>query len=138
MTSAPTRNADGTYTLAYDIVVSNPGVGPIDYDLTDEFLFAAGVVVTDVEVANIEPGGITVNDAFDGDANVAIASSTLGPGASHRYRITVTANISAVATAAAFDCALDPGEQGTGFLNRATVNPSAEAAHRSTAWLTFG
>ena len=99
VTSGPTRNADGTYTIAYDVVVSNTGDGPIDYDLTDEFLFAAGVVVTEISVENIEPGDIAVNDAFDGDTDQAIASATLAPGASHRYRITVTADVSAVTTA---------------------------------------
>ena len=43
VTSAPERNADGTMTLSYDVVITNPGVGSGDYDLTDEFLFADGV-----------------------------------------------------------------------------------------------
>ena len=76
-------------------------------------------------MANVEPGDIAVNAA---STATPTRRSPARPraGASHRYRITVTANISAVATAAAFDCDIDPGEQGTGFLNRATVNPSAE------------
>ncbi len=53
VTSEPERNADGTVTLAYDVVVSNPGALSVDYDLTDEFLFADGVVVTDVSVENV-------------------------------------------------------------------------------------
>ena len=98
----------------------------MDYDLTDEFLFADGVVVTDVSVENVRPGDIPVNENFDGDTDQAIASATIAPGGSHRYRITVTADVSEVTTLEALDCDLDPGEEGTGFLNRATVNPSAE------------
>jgi uncharacterized repeat protein (TIGR01451 family)/LPXTG-motif cell wall-anchored protein len=126
VTSGPTLNDDGTYTLAYDVVVSNTGGRPISYDLTDEFLFAEGVEVTDVVVENIEPGDIPVNENFDGESDQAIASATLAPGASHRYRITVTADVSGVTDVDALDCELDPDEDGTGFLNRATVNPSAE------------
>jgi hypothetical protein len=90
-------------------------------------LFAEGVVVTAVDVENIEPGDIPVNDGFDGVTDLAIASATLDPGTSHSYRVAVTADVSAVSTVeAALDCDLDQGEDGTGFLNRATVNPSAD------------
>jgi uncharacterized repeat protein (TIGR01451 family) len=127
VSSPPTRNADGTVSLTYDVAVSNAGNGPVDYDLTDEFLFADGVVVTEVSVANVEPGGIPVNPDFDGSTDLAIASASLAGRATHRYRITVTADASAVTADTLLDCVRDPGEEGTGFLNRATVNPSAEA-----------
>ena len=127
VSSPPSRNADGTYTLAYDITVTNAGAGPVDYDLTDTFAFAAGVVVTSVSATNVEPGGIPTNAAFNGASVTSLASSTLAAGATHRFRVTVTANVAGVVTANAFDCLLDPGEEGTGFLNRATVNPTAEA-----------
>ena len=127
VSSPPTRNADGTYTLAYDITVTNAGAGPVDYDLTDSFAFAEAVVVTSVSATNVEPGDIPTNAAFNGTSVTSLASSTLPAGATHRFRVTVTADVAGVATANAFDCALDPGEEGTGFLNRATVNPTAEA-----------
>ena len=98
------ENDDGTYTLAYDVVVSNTGGSPIDYDLTDEFLFGEGVVVTEVAVENVRPGDIPVNEDFDGDTDQFIASSTLAPGANHRYRITVTADTSEVTSVEALDC----------------------------------
>ncbi len=126
VTSGPDRNPDGTFTLAYDVVVSNTGGTPIAYDLTDEFLFAEGVEILDVVVENIRPGDIPVNENFDGESDQVIASATLAPGANHRYRITVTADVGGVTDVDALDCELDPGEDGTGFLNRATVNPSAE------------
>ena len=127
VTSGPTRNADGTLHARLRRRRLQPG------RRADRLRPHRRVPVRrrsrrrpTTSVENVEPGDIAVNDAFDGDANQAIASATLAAGASHRYRITVTANVSAVATAAAFDCNLDPGESGTGFLNRATVNPSAE------------
>jgi uncharacterized repeat protein (TIGR01451 family) len=123
----PSRNADGTYSVAYDITVANPGVLALDYTLTDAFAFAAGVQVRTVSVSNIDPGSVTVNPAFNGASVTTIAASTLPAGTSHRFRITVTADVSGVRTATALDCTLDPGETGTGFLNRATVNPTADA-----------
>ena len=127
VSSPPTRNPDGTYTLAYDVTVTNGGVGPVDYELTDTFAFAPGVVVTSVSATNVDPGGIPTNAAFNGSSVTGLATSTLAAGASHRYRVTVTANVAGLTTANAFDCTLQPGETGTGFLNRATVNPTAEA-----------
>ena len=126
VTSGPSENDDGTQTIGYDVVVSNPGDAPVDYDLTDEFRFAADVVVEETSLENIEPGDIPVNEDFDGDEQQMVASATIAGGASHRYRVTVTADVSIVSDSAARDCVLDPGEDGTGFLNRATVNPSAE------------
>ena len=66
VSSPPTRNTDGTYTLAYDLTVTNGGVASVDYDLTDTFAFAPGVVVTSVNATNVDPGGIPTNAAFNG------------------------------------------------------------------------
>ena len=80
VSSGPTRNPDGTDTLAYDITVSNPGQLPIPYTLTDELLFASGVVVTTVAAVNLVPGDIPVNPAFNGTTDQTIASSQLTGG----------------------------------------------------------
>ena len=127
VTSPPARNPDGTLTLAYDIVVANPGQLATGYQLTDTFAFAEGVVVVAATTVNVEPGNIATNPDFNGASQPAIASARLPGGASHRYRVTVVANVAGVDSVTELDCTLDPGEQGTGFLNRATVNPTAEA-----------
>jgi hypothetical protein len=126
VTGGPVLTREDTFTVVYDVVVSNTGEVALAYDLSDMFLFAEGVVVTAVTVENIEPGDIPVNPGFDGAADLAIAGATLDRGTSHRYRVTVTAVVSDVSSVEALDCDLDRGEKGTGFLNRATVNPSAE------------
>ena len=127
VSSPPTLNPDGTLTLAYDIVVTNAGGLPTTYTLTDAFAFAAGVDVVAVAAANVEPGSIATNPAFDGAAANTIATTSIVAGATHRYRVIVTANVGGVTRAAALDCTLDPGETGTGLLNRAQINPTAEA-----------
>jgi uncharacterized repeat protein (TIGR01451 family) len=127
VSSPPTRNADGTYTLAYDVDVTNTSAVMTTYTLTDQFAFAAGVVVRGVQVSNVTPGDVALAAGFDGAAQPVVATSTIAAGATHTFRITVTADTTGVSTVTALDCTLDPGETGTGFLNRATVNPTAEA-----------
>ena len=85
------------------------------------------MAITSVAAVNLIPGDVAVNPAFNGTTVTVVASSPIGPGVTHRFRITVTANVAAAAGGSALDCSLDPGEMGTGFLNRATVNPTAEA-----------
>ncbi len=127
VSSPPALNPDGTYTLAYDVDVTNTGLGSSTYSVTDSFAFAPGVAVSSVAAVNLIPGDVAVDPAFNGTTVTALASSPIGPGVTHRFRITVTANVAAAAGGSALDCSLDPGETGTGFLNRATVNPTAEA-----------
>jgi uncharacterized repeat protein (TIGR01451 family) len=127
VSSPPTLNADGTYTLAYDVDVRNGGALATTYTLTDRFAFAAGVVVRGSQVSNVTPGDVALTPGFDGAAQPVVATSTIVAGATHRFRITVTADTTAVAAVTALDCTLDAGESGTGFMNRATVNPTAEA-----------
>ncbi len=132
VSSAPARNPDGSMTIAYEIAVTNTGMASTDYELTDVLAFGQGTTVLDVAVTNDVPGDVSVNPGFDGGDDPFIATATLpgvGPGvaATHLYTVVVIADVSAVTSPAARDCVLDPGESGTGFLNRATVNPTAEA-----------
>ena len=85
-------------------------------------------MITKVTSVNLTPGTILTNPSFDGAANPIIASGQLASGVTDTYRVTVTADVAAVTGGpTAFDCTLQPGETGTGFLNRAQVNPAAEA-----------
>ena len=97
VSSPPAPNPDGTYTLAYDVAVSNIGFGPTAYTLTDLFAFAPGVAVTQVTTVNLTPGTIPTNPSFDGAANPIVATATLAGGVTDTYRVTVTANVAAVA-----------------------------------------
>ena len=39
----PTANGDGTYSLEYDLTVTNVGAASASYDLVDELLYGAGM-----------------------------------------------------------------------------------------------
>jgi uncharacterized repeat protein (TIGR01451 family) len=124
--AGPTRAADGTWTIAYYLAVTNTGEGPGHYVLSDAPHFGAGVTVTSATVAAVT-AGLTTNPGFNGGGDQLVAESDIPAGAaSHVYRVTVTATIAAAAvTTGAGDCVLSEGENGTGFLNVATMVSAA-------------
>lgn len=126
VSSPPTASGSGQYLVEYTIVVGNNGGAGISYALTDEFMFATGATVVSVEVTNSIPGGLPVQDGFDGSTQQLIAEGSLDIGQSHAYVVAVLVDVSAVASIAMFDCDTSDSDY-TGFRNVATVNPSAQA-----------
>ncbi|MFN8622577.1 MAG: SdrD B-like domain-containing protein [Chloroflexota bacterium] len=127
----PVENGDGTWTVAYELTVTNAGAGAATYDLADTFAFGAGIgiVAGSAAVTNTSPGTITTDPAFDGVAHPAVvAGQSIGGADSHVYRVTVDVTVDAsTATGASSDCTLDLGETGTGLRNAATLTSNGEA-----------
>ncbi|MEZ5203194.1 MAG: SdrD B-like domain-containing protein [Acidimicrobiales bacterium] len=118
----PVANGDGTYTVEYDIVVTNDGAANDHYDLTDALQFGDGIDIESASVSNSAPGTITTNAAWNGTTSQTIVTDqTIGAGASHTYRVSVVASIDGTITLEQSDCNLQQGEDGTGFLNGATL-----------------
>jgi hypothetical protein len=117
------RQGANQFELIYSLVVKQgPGAAGV-YDLTDQLKLGAPVTVTSTSVANSQPGGIGVNTSWNGAGDRSIATDVpIAAGATHGYdlRIGVTVDTGAVTPANA-DCALTPGETGTGALNTASV-----------------
>lgn len=88
---------DGQWEVVYDLTVGNVGTEATSYDLDDELLFAPVITVDSVGVTG--PEGVTLNDAFDGDADPRIATDASIMGldddgyAPHVYRVTVLADV---------------------------------------------
>lgn len=117
---ATTPNPDGSVTLVYDVTVSGGGTAPSTYDLSDSLWFGAGVTVHATSALDLS--GSTVSVGWNGVGEPSVVTGvSIAPGASHTYRLTVTATPGATATGAATDCSLDAGETGTAFHNTATV-----------------
>ncbi|GLZ30111.1 hypothetical protein Lesp02_23010 [Lentzea sp. NBRC 105346] len=115
-----TPNADGSFTIVYDVTVTGAGSAPSTYDLSDELRFGAGVTVQATDV--IDLSGDTVNVGWNGGTTTSVVTGvSIDPGESDVYRMTVTATPGPATTGAATDCATDTGETGTGFRNTATV-----------------
>ncbi|WP_194288496.1 DUF6923 family protein [Ornithinicoccus halotolerans] len=114
-------NGDGTQTLDYELVVTRTGDGP-GYDLVDELAFGEAVTVESIDVANVDPGSVDLNEDFDGVEDTVVAEDVdIADGQSHRYEVSVVASVDAAAvTLANSDCDLQ-GEAGSGFANTASV-----------------
>ncbi len=121
-----TPSADGIYDVVFTLTVGNTGDGPTSYTLTDTFAFAAGVEVLSVDVTS-KPASATLVAGYDGASNNVVATSPLPAKSTHTYTIAVKVKVTGVTDEQAFDCSLQPGETGTGLLNRSQVNPTAEA-----------
>ena len=122
-------NGDGTFTISYNLTVSNLVAGATTYDLSDRLRFGAGVTITSATVGNTSPGSIITNAAWNGTSTqqivsgqtIAAATNATTPTA-HVYRVTAIASVAeGTATYASSDCALAGGEAGTGFRNDGTV-----------------
>ncbi len=130
LTSGPTPNGDGTYTVGYTIDVHNLGAGDDSYDLDDDFRFGDSITIEGTPtVSNTVPGGIatlgTWNPAATTLAIVAgqpIDGGTPDGPTTHTYVVSVVVSVDAdTVTFEDTDCDMDAGETGTGLFNATTL-----------------
>jgi hypothetical protein len=127
--SSVTQNADGTWTVVYDLVATNPSVDRSGrYDLDDALAFGAGITVESATVTG--PADVTVDASWTGMApNTRVVSGRIIAAHSQEsYRVTVVAGVATTASATDRDCTLDQGESGTGFLNTATLTAGSSTS----------
>ncbi|MEE2569546.1 DUF11 domain-containing protein [Pseudarthrobacter sp. J64] len=130
VTSGPVKNADGSYTVTYDVTVTSGSSVTEQYTLDDELAFGGGITVVSATVASSDAA---VNAAWNGTAVTAVTtgSTTINPGATHTFTVTTTSTIAPATGSEARNCTLGEGETGTGFLNTAeltvTDGPGGEA-----------
>ena len=128
VSSEPVRDANGVWTIGYDLQVTNgSAAGPASYVLDDTLDFGDGVTVQSVQASAVTPG-LTVNPSFDGVGDQHVASASINPGGSHVYRVTVTATV-AVGGPGSGDCNPETGGPASGFLN--SVGPHGRRASTS-------
>ncbi|HEX7132123.1 MAG TPA: hypothetical protein VF228_06075 [Iamia sp.] len=122
------------YDVHYRLTVENIGSVAMTYDLDDTLLFGAGVTVTAATVANTTPGDVPVVAGWDGRAQPRVATAEpIAVGEVHVFDVTVRVTVEATATAASIDCAVDPGETGTGTTNSATLGSATTDAEATVA-----
>jgi len=127
---APVHNEDGSWTVVYDITVTNSAespVGGLAYRLEDELSYPAGVDVLGLDVAG--PAGVALDPEFTGgvgeidgvdvtpsielvDGVARIPAAVDGEPVVHAYVVTVT-----VSSALADPDALACGAEGAGYGN---------------------
>ncbi|WP_022888262.1 DUF11 domain-containing protein [Agromyces italicus] len=127
--AVPTPNADGSWMIVYDIVVTNPSAfQPLDYILSDQLEFGSEVTVNSASYQRVLPlpvgsvenwtVGFDAVQPFDDEPQLAA-------GTSHTWRVTVDATVDAGADfdgSTIVECTAPDPEPGTvGFLNTATM-----------------
>ncbi|SFR86024.1 hypothetical protein SAMN05428970_3250 [Agromyces sp. CF514] len=123
----PTPNADGSWTVGYDIVVTNPSnFLDLTYALSDQLDFGGDVTVNGASYQRTlpaPPGASTPwSAAFDAVQDFA-GEPTLAKGTSHTWHVTVNATVAPGADfGGTSPTACDAGTPGTvGFLNTAVM-----------------
>ncbi|MFV0309682.1 MAG: DUF5979 domain-containing protein [Desertimonas sp.] len=112
---------DGTVTVTYELVVTNPTTLDTTYDLVDELRFGSDITIESATVTNTA-GDVTVATDWDGQGATTIATAVaIAAGGEHRYEVVVSATVALSITTEAADCNLGEGETGTGLLNTAEV-----------------
>jgi hypothetical protein len=122
----PTRAADGTDTVVYELVVRNVGAAPTTYDLHDELHFGAGITPVAHRVDTDAPA--TIRSDWNGSTTTLLAAGVpMAGGATHTYTVAIDAVVGTDASADGRACA-DEGSPG-GFANHGwTVDAGIAAA----------
>lgn len=122
----PIKGPREAWTITYEIVVTNDGSAAADYTLTDRLRFGTGIGVTGATVSQA-PDSVDTSATWTGlgavgaDENV-VATSTLDPGAVHRYRVQVTAVLDTrIADRTALICPASGAGGAGGFANTAAI-----------------
>nr|WP_231747648.1 SdrD B-like domain-containing protein [Auraticoccus cholistanensis] len=131
VSEGPTAVDDDTFSITYDLVMSNTGAAAGEYDLFDQLDYPGAVDITDVMVSETIPAGLPVRDGFTGQGAQAQAEENqvaddveLAAGQSHTYHVTVSFDVDAdAAELAALDCQVTPGGDGPdGLVNGAVAD----------------
>ncbi|QAY74627.1 hypothetical protein ET445_16095 [Agromyces protaetiae] len=126
-----TANADGTWTIVYEVTVENPSpVLATTYSLTDTLHFGAGVTVNSAS-ATVTGGPASPVPGWNGGANTTLApaGTSIAADGTHVYTITANAKIAAGTSFASdgpLDCQAEPGNRA--FRNVATLNGQIDKA----------
>jgi hypothetical protein len=125
------QNADGTWTVGYQVTVTASGDGVALYDLSDTPKLGAGITQAGAASATGPAGSLAAS--WNGTGSTALATAMpITSAAPHVYTVTLVVDVAAGFTGtAAADCALDQGETGTGFLNVATLTAAGADAEKT-------
>ena len=113
MAQAPTSNGT-TWSVSYDVKVTNSGPVATTYNLSDTPTFGPNVTVTK------SSSGAIVSTTAPFTLQLA-TNKSINPGITDAYTVTVEFTVGASASSGDLDCSPTDGSQATGTLNTATV-----------------
>lgn len=117
------QNDDGTWTITYDVVATNSSATlATSYDAVDVPTFGDGITINDAAWTGATSG------TFSGDplTGELATDRTLAAGASDTYTVTINASVAATSSGTDMDCEIAGEEDGTGFLNTATITVAGQ------------
>lgn len=125
VSSGPTANGDGTWTITYNLTATNVGAADGTYTIGDELQFGTGIQITSANVTTV-PAGVTAAADWNGQGKNTIATNVpLAAGGVHTYQVTAVVSLDlSTVTPASLGCPA-PGEAG-GLANTVTLNENGE------------
>ncbi|WP_411730787.1 LPXTG cell wall anchor domain-containing protein [Paeniglutamicibacter sp.] len=122
------QNADGSWDITYKLEVTNNDAFQGRYSLNDTLSFGSGIEVTDASWTGPAAGDGDAWDLETSNHTEVLATDTLiDAEETDTYLVSVTADVEVgVIGSAAADCELAEGEDGTGFLNTATLTANGQ------------
>jgi uncharacterized repeat protein (TIGR01451 family) len=128
VSEGPTPTGDGTWSVVYDIVVTNAGAGAGVYDLADRMTVDGDITVDSAEVATA-PAGVTTNASWTGQGAVGAPENVISTGVAlpgrgvHTYRVEAIISLpTEIDGAPVVTPCPPPGEQSSGGVtNSGTV-----------------
>ena len=122
------QNADGTWSITYDVVVTGDDLLKGRYSLEDTLRFGEGITVNSAAWTGPVAGdGDSWDLAAKNLTEVLATDKLIEAKGIDTYKVTVNASVAAGVTgSAAANCELTKGEEGTGFLNSATITANGE------------
>ena len=128
VSSGPTPNGDGTWTVLYDIVAENTGEAAGEYEVTDRLHFGEGITIVSAGVGTA-PDGVTLEDGWtglgaEGDAeNVVATGVELTAGGTHTYQVEVVVELDeATIDPSVLECPPPGTGENGGLANSTTVD----------------
>jgi uncharacterized repeat protein (TIGR01451 family) len=121
ISSDPTDNLDGTFTIVYSINVTNAATAGVGhYDLADTATFSPGVTIESQAVTNTAPGSITTDAMFPTSGTIVTGQEIL-IGATHTYEVAVVATLAVDTSTTYLECSSTTGAAGEGLYNEAAL-----------------
>src|SRR5690606_31555087 len=115
------QQQDGTWEITYTVTVTATGAGAALYDLSDVPTFGDDITIESA-TATADPAGQSFVGTWNGTSQTVLADErVIAGGAQHEYEIVIVATVDVDATEADTDCTVGDAEDGTGFLNTATL-----------------
>jgi hypothetical protein len=123
--------ADGTWSIKYELTVTNISALPDTYTLTDTLRFGRGIAVKSANVKALDTNTPAANPNWDGTQDtVVVKDANIAPNQTHRFEVDVHADAPvSTSTQLESSCPAPGADQRGGFLNVADLTATHSTGH---------